>query len=93
MEQTYKIIIEKANRIQLLLTDCDGVLTNGNVYYSKDGEEMKEFSLRDGMGVERLQKLVNVETGIITGEKSEIVQRRVEKLKSLNIIPVAVINI
>jgi len=81
MEQTYKILIEKANRIQLLLTDCDGVLTNGNVYYSKDGEEMKEFSLRDGMGVERLWKLENIETGIITGEDSEIVRRRAEKLK------------
>ena len=87
MEQTYKLIIEKANRIKLLLTDCDGVLTNGNVFYSKSGEEMKQFSLRDGMGVERLQKLVNVETGIITGEKSEIVQRRVEKLKILEYHP------
>jgi len=81
MEKTFRHIIERAHRIKLLLTDCDGVLTDGNVYYSKAGEEMKQFSLRDGMGVERLQKLADVETGIITGENSEIVLRRVEKLK------------
>ena len=41
---------------------------------------MKRFSVRDGMGVERLRKIAKVETGIITGENSEIVLRRVEKL-------------
>ena len=81
MEKLLKHMIEKSQRIKLLLTDCDGVLTDGSVYYSKAGEEMKKFSLRDGMGVERLLKLVNIETGIITGENSEIVLRRVEKLK------------
>ena len=80
MQTFSKEIIEKAARIKLLLTDCDGVLTDGGVYYSKSGEEMKRFSLRDGMGVERLRNIVNVETGIITGENSEIVRRRAEKL-------------
>ncbi len=80
MQNFSKEIIEKAGRIKLLLTDCDGVLTDGGVYYSKSGEEMKRFSLRDGMGVERLMHMVNVETGIVTGENSEIVRRRAEKL-------------
>ena len=71
---------EKAEKIKLLLTDCDGVLTDTGVYYSPQGEELKRFSLRDGMGVERLRKLVNVETGIITGEYSNIVSRRAAKL-------------
>lgn len=70
----------KAGKIKLLLTDCDGVLTDGGVYYSARGEEMKRFSLRDGMGVERLRNLVQVETGLITGENSAIVLRRMEKL-------------
>lgn len=73
-------VIAKAKRIKLLLTDCDGVLTDGCVYYSAAGEEMKKFSFRDGMGVERLRTLANIETGIITGEKSAIVLRRAIKL-------------
>ncbi|MBK9053239.1 MAG: HAD hydrolase family protein [Chloroflexi bacterium] len=70
----------KAAAIRLLLTDCDGVLTDGTVYYSANGEEMKRFNLRDGMGVERLRRLMNVEVGIITGECSPAVQQRAAKL-------------
>ncbi len=80
MKKLSKELIEKVHRIKLVLTDCDGVLTDGGIYYSKQGEEMKLFSARDGMGVERLRKLLNIETGLITGENSEIVRRRVEKL-------------
>jgi 3-deoxy-D-manno-octulosonate 8-phosphate phosphatase (KDO 8-P phosphatase) len=72
---------EKANKIKLLLTDCDGVLTDGGVYYGENGEAFKKFNIRDGMGVERLRTLVNVETGIITGEVSPSVKTRAEKLK------------
>ena len=72
---------EKAKKIKLLLTDCDGVLTDGGVYYGENGEVLKKFNIRDGMGVERLRKLVNVETGIITGEVSPSVKTRAEKLK------------
>jgi 3-deoxy-D-manno-octulosonate 8-phosphate phosphatase (KDO 8-P phosphatase) len=75
-----KIAMDKAKKIKLLLTDCDGVLTDTGVYYSPDGEELKRFSIRDGMGVERLRKIAGVETGIITGEESKIVKRRAEKL-------------
>jgi len=76
-----KEIKKKALKIKLLLTDCDGVLTDGGVYYSAWGEEMKRFSIRDGMGVTRLRKRVGIETFIITGEDSDIVLRRAEKLK------------
>jgi 3-deoxy-D-manno-octulosonate 8-phosphate phosphatase (KDO 8-P phosphatase) len=72
---------EKANRIKLVLTDNDGVLTDTGVYYSERGEELKRFSIRDGMGVERLRKMLNIETGIITGELSGSVKKRAEKLK------------
>jgi 3-deoxy-D-manno-octulosonate 8-phosphate phosphatase (KDO 8-P phosphatase) len=75
------VLIEKARKIKLLLTDCDGVLTDGGVYYSDMGEAMKKFNIRDGMGVERLRNLANVETGIITGEKSLSVMQRANKLK------------
>ncbi|MEQ1743988.1 MAG: HAD-IIIA family hydrolase [Saprospiraceae bacterium] len=69
----------------MLLTDCDGVLTDAGVYYSARGEEMKRFSLRDGMGVERLRKLCGVDTGIVTGENSPIVSRRAEKLQMTHV--------
>ncbi len=71
---------EKTTQIKLLLTDVDGVLTDNGVYYSEAGEVMKRFSIRDGMGVERLRKLCGIETGIITGELSPSVTRRAEKL-------------
>lgn len=69
-----------ACRLKLVLTDCDGVLTDGGVYYSERGEELKRFNIRDGMGVERLRTLAGIETGIVTGEISPAVSRRAEKL-------------
>ncbi len=71
----------KAKAIKILFTDVDGVLTDNGVYYSAEGEELKRFSFRDGMGVERLRKLANIETGIITRENSKPVAKRAEKLK------------
>jgi len=70
----------RAAAIRLVLTDNDGVLTDAGVYYSARGEEMKRFSIRDGMGVERLRD-AGIETAIITGEASGSVERRSEKLK------------
>jgi 3-deoxy-D-manno-octulosonate 8-phosphate phosphatase (KDO 8-P phosphatase) len=70
----------KAKKIKLVLTDSDGVLTDTGVYYSADGEIMKRFSIRDGMGVERLRNELGIETGIITGEQSGSVAKRAEKL-------------
>jgi len=70
-----------AANIKLLLTDCDGVLTDGGVYYGEQGEVLKKFNIRDGMGVERLRNLAGIETGIITGELSPSVAKRAEKLK------------
>ena len=70
----------RARQVKLVLTDCDGVLTDGGVYYSARGEELKRFNIRDGMGVERLWKLAGIETGIITGENSPSVARRAKKL-------------
>ena len=55
--------------IRLVLTDCDGVLTDGGVYYSAEGEALKRFSLRDGMGVERLRE-AGIATAIVTRERS-----------------------
>ena len=71
---------DRAARIRLVLTDCDGVLTDGGVFYSSEGESLKRFSVRDGMGVERL-RAAGIETAIVTRETSPIVARRAEKLR------------
>jgi YrbI family 3-deoxy-D-manno-octulosonate 8-phosphate phosphatase len=72
---------EKLEKIKIVLTDNDGVLTDTGVYYSAKGEELKKFSIRDGMGIERLRKYAGVETIIVTGEESGSVKTRAEKLK------------
>src|ERR1700742_686128 len=73
--------IIQAKKIRLLLTDVDGVLTDAGVYYGEHGEMLKRFSIRDGMGVERLRKLCGIDTGIVTGELSPSVSKRAEKLQ------------
>lgn len=73
-------LTKRAERLRLVLTDCDGVLTDAGVYYSVRGEELKRFSLRDGMGVERLRD-AGIDTAIVTREKAEFALRRAEKLK------------
>lgn len=69
----------RAARIRLVLTDVDGVLTDGGVYYGDAGEAMKRFSVRDGMGVERL-RVAGITTGFVTRERSAAVAKRAEKL-------------
>ena len=70
LKQNNKHLKKKIEKIKIVVTDNDGVLTDTGVYYSAKGEEFKRFSIRDGMGVERLQKHVGIETVIITGENS-----------------------
>jgi 3-deoxy-D-manno-octulosonate 8-phosphate phosphatase (KDO 8-P phosphatase) len=72
-------LARRAHQTKVVLTDCDGVLTDAGVYYSARGEELKRFSVRDGMGVERLRN-AGIGVAIVTGERSECVARRAEKL-------------
>lgn len=67
--------------IKLFLTDCDGVLTDGGMYYAADGIESKKFNTKDGMAFELLRK-AGIKTGIITSEKTEIVRNRAVKIKA-----------
>jgi 3-deoxy-D-manno-octulosonate 8-phosphate phosphatase (KDO 8-P phosphatase) len=70
----------RAARIALVLSDNDGVMTDGTVYVSADGEAMKVYSVRDGMGVERLRER-GIATGLITREPPTLVARRAHKLE------------
>ena len=73
-------IIAKAKKIKLLILDVDGVMTDNRLVYSDDGIESKSFYTRDGHGMVMLQKS-NVEIGIITGRKSQLVSNRMSDLK------------
>ncbi len=70
---------EKLKKIKLLITDVDGVLTDAGMYYSANGDFLKKFNARDGMGI-RLLKNIGIETAIITGEDTDIVRKRAIKI-------------
>lgn len=66
--------------IKLVLTDIDGVWTDGGMYYDQTGNEWKKFNTSDSWGVWLLQQM-KIPVAIITGENTEIVARRAQKLK------------
>lgn len=67
-------------KIKLILTDIDGVWTDGGMYYDQLGNEWKKFNTSDSAGV-LFARNMNIPVGIITGENTEIVKRRADKLK------------
>lgn len=69
----------RAQSIKLLLLDVDGVLTDGRLYFSNQGDEFKTFSTLDGHGIKMLQKS-GVKVGIITGRTSNLVAKRASDL-------------
>ena len=71
---------QEQKRIKLFLCDVDGTLTDGGMYYSESGDELKKFNTRDGMGFQLLHE-AGVKTGIITSEDTKIVANRAKKLK------------
>ena len=65
--------------LRLFLTDVDGTLTDGGMYYGSDGTEFKKFNTRDGMGLQMLQR-TGVKVGIVTSENTPINVNRARKL-------------
>lgn len=72
-------LLAKARNIQLLIMDVDGVLSDGKVYYSNNGDELKNFNIKDGLGIKLLHQ-AGIKTAIITGRQSAIVERRAKEL-------------
>lgn len=72
--------LAKAAGIKVVVFDVDGVLTDGKIYMGPQGEAMKAFSARDGMGITMLHK-GGIATAIITGRESAIVANRAKELK------------
>jgi len=73
------LLIERASRIRALVLDVDGVLTDGRLYFDNQGNEMKAFCTRDGLGMRALQKQGAV-LALITGRQSQIVANRAANL-------------
>lgn len=80
--RTHVLTKRKADpiKIKLFLTDVDGVLTDGGMYYSEEGGELKKFNTRDGMAFQLLRE-AGIKTGVITSENTQIVAKRAAKLK------------
>lgn len=74
------ITLKFLKELKIVLTDCDGVLTDGGMYYYDNDVEGKKFNTRDGMAMQILREN-GIKTGIITGENTTIVQNRANKLK------------
>ena len=68
------------SQIKLFVSDCDGCMTDGGMYYSEKGDELKKFNTKDGMAIKLLRES-GIKTAIITGETVELNRRRAEKLK------------
>ena len=66
-------------KIKIVLSDVDGVLTDGGMYYSTDGDVMKKFHARDGMGISLLRKN-DIPTIIVTKEKTKMVKHWSKKM-------------
>lgn len=71
---------QKASKIRLIIFDVDGVLSDGKLYYGDNGESLKTFFVRDGLGIS-LARQNGIKIAIITGRKSQIVATRGQELK------------
>lgn len=71
---------DKAKNIQFVIMDCDGVLTDAGMIYTAEGDEIKKFNAKDGMGIKSLRER-GIKTGIISaGREPRMIERRAEML-------------
>ncbi len=71
--------LERLKHVKLIVTDVDGVLTDGSLYYGPDGECLKRFNARDGLGVRLLQK-AGIQVAILSGRDCPALRKRIEDL-------------
>ena len=76
---------QKCKKIKIILTDVDGVLTDGGRYYSEKGEILKKFHVRDGMGVNILLRN-SIKTIIVTKENSKITKKWAKDMNVTKVI-------
>jgi len=73
-------LTELLSRVRLMVFDCDGVMTAGNLIYGPDGEALKEFDAHDGLGLMMLRP-AGVARAVLTGRTSAMVERRCTDLR------------
>jgi 3-deoxy-D-manno-octulosonate 8-phosphate phosphatase (KDO 8-P phosphatase) len=73
-------LTHRCSKIKLVITDVDGVLTDGGMYYTGKGDIMKRFFVRDGMGVTLLRRK-NIPTVIVTKEETEMTKQWAKRMK------------
>ncbi len=79
MKLSRREVLARARKVELLVLDVDGVLTDGGLYYGAEGEVMKRFNARDGHGL-TLARRVGLRSAVLTARRSQIVQVRGEEL-------------
>ena len=77
--------MSQLKNLQLLALDVDGVLSDGRLYYTDQGEEFKSFNIRDGLGIKLLQR-AGITVAIITGRTSAMVTRRAAELGIAHVV-------
>src|SRR5919202_5994068 len=77
--EEFEEVERRASRVELLLLDCDGVLTDGRITPAADGDELKSFHTRDGHGLVLLHR-AGLRSGIISGRASKLVEVRAADL-------------
>jgi len=73
------MLTQRAIPIKIFLLDVDGVLTDGKLYFSNSGDELKAFNIQDGLGIKFLQRH-GITVGIVTGKRSQLVANRARDL-------------
>jgi 3-deoxy-D-manno-octulosonate 8-phosphate phosphatase (KDO 8-P phosphatase) len=72
-------VLNRAAKIRLVIFDIDGVMTDGRLFFDREGQEYKGFHSRDGLGIKLLRK-TGVETAVISGRYSPAVEKRMDSL-------------
>ncbi|MDP8098561.1 KdsC family phosphatase [Pasteurella atlantica] len=67
-------------KIKLVITDVDGVLTDGGLYYNEKGEELKKFHVQDGLGIKMLLT-TGTKVAVLSGGDSPLLRKRIDVLK------------
>ena len=78
-EIKWYLIKKKLKTIRLIILDVDGVMTDGFLYYGIEGNQLKKFSVKDGLGIRYLQK-AGIEICIVSGGNGEVIKKRAQDL-------------
>ena len=72
-------VLEKAKKIQCVICDIDGVLTDGLIYIDNHANELKAFNIQDGLGL-KLLMAAGIEVAVITGSQNDVIEHRMKQL-------------